>query len=303
MALDADYLVDRSRLKRRLAFWRIAAIVVAVVLVATAVGRFTGTASQDYIARLDVGRVIVNDSDRLSAIDDAVDDEQIKAVMVRINSPGGTVVGGEALHKALVRLAEKKPVVAVMGDLATSAGYMIAVPAHHIVAREGTITGSIGVLFQTAEVTDLLGKLGIAVEAVKSGPLKAEPSPFTKMTPAVRRATQKLVDDMFDMFIGMVATHRNMSTGEVRTLADGRVFTGRMAVKNGLIDAIGGEREAQRWLEENKAIEKDLPVRDLSVRRPVPDWFDHVASLTRKTVFSERLTLDGLVAVWHPQLQ
>lgn len=303
MTLDADYLVDRSRLKRRLTFWRITAIVVAVALVATVVGRFSGTASQSYIARLNVERVILDDRDRLSAIHDAIDDSQVKAVVVRINSPGGTVVGGEALHKALVKLAEKKPLVAVMGDLATSAGYMIAVPAHHILAREGTITGSIGVLFQTAEITDLLSKLGIAVDSIASGPLKAEPSPFKKLTPAVRKATQTLVDDMYDMFVGMVATHRNMSAGKVRTLADGRVFTGRMAVKNGLIDAIGGEKDAVRWLEENREIEKDLPVRDLRIRRPVPDWFDQFASLTRKTVFSERLTLDGLVSVWHPQLQ
>lgn len=303
MALDADYLIDRSRLKRRLAFWRIGAIVLVVALVATTVGRFTGAGSQSYIARLNVERVIVDDQRRLEAIEDALDDSQIKAVVVRINSPGGTVVGGEALHKALVRLAAKKPVVAVMGNLATSAGYMIAVPAHHIVAHEGTITGSIGVLFQTAEISDLLGMLGIGVEAIKSGPMKAEPSPFKKMTPAVRRATQELVDDMFDMFINMVAKHREMSVGDVRALADGRVYTGRMAVKNGLIDALGGEREATQWLEENKEIEKNLPVRDLRVRRRVPDWFEQIASLTRKTVFSERLTLDGLVSVWHPQLQ
>lgn len=303
MALDADYLIDRSRLKRRLAFWRIGAIVLVVALVATTVGRFTGTGSQSYIARLNVERVIVDDQRRLEAIEDALDDSQIKAVVVRINSPGGTVVGGEALHKALVRLAAKKPVVAVMGNLATSAGYMIAVPAHHIVAHEGTITGSIGVLFQTAEISDLLVMLGIGVEAIKSGPMKAEPSPFKKMTPAVRHATQELVDDMFDMFINMVVKHRGMSVSDVRALADGRVYTGRMAVKNGLIDALGGEREATQWLEENKEIEKDLPVRDLRVRRPVPDWFEQIASLTRKTVFSERLTLDGLVSVWHPQLQ
>jgi protease-4 len=303
MTLDADYLVDRSRLKRRLTFWRVSAIVVLVALIATAIGRFTGTASRAHIARLSIERVIVDDPDRLAAIRDAMDDTDIKAVIVRINSPGGTVVGGEALHKALVKLATKKPVVAAMGSLATSAGYMIAVPAHHIVAHEGTITGSIGVLFQTAEITDLLNKLGIAVESITSGPLKAEPSPFKKLSPAVKRATQMLVDDMFDMFVDMVAQHRKMSADRVRSLADGRVFTGRMAVQNGLIDAIGGEDAAVRWLEENKELENNLPVRDLRIRRPVPDWFDHIASLTRKTVFSERLTLDGLVAVWHPQLQ
>jgi len=284
-------------------FWRVTAIVVAVALVATAVGRFSGATSQSYIARLEIEQIIVNDPDRLEAIDAIADNSNIKALMVAINSPGGTVVGGEALYHALVRASKNIPVVAVMSDLATSAGYMIAIASDHIVAREGTITGSIGVLFQTAEITDLLAKLGVAVEAVKSGPLKAEPSPFNKLSPAVRQATQKLVDDMFEMFVGMVADQRKMTPSQVRSLADGRVFTGRMALKEGLIDAIGGEREALQWLTEKKGLAKDLPVRKLKIKRDVETWLENMSSLARKTVLSERLTLDGLVSVWHPQLQ
>ena len=303
MALDADYLVDRSRLKRRLTFWRTTAIVIAVLLAAVAVGEFTGFASRSYIARLDVDNVIVNDVERLQALEDAASDSDIKAVMVRIDSPGGTVVGGEALYRTLRKVREKKPVVAVMGDLATSAGYMTAVAAEYIVAREGTITGSIGVLFQAAEVTELLDKIGVSVAAIKSGPLKAEPSPFEKLTPEVRQATQQLVDDMFDMFVDMVASQRRMTRPQVLALADGRVFTGGMALKNGLIDAIGGEDEALRWLAEQKGLDPDLPVRKLRIRREADDLLGHVATLARKTVFSERLTLDGLVSVWHPRLQ
>ena len=301
--MDADYLIDRHRLKRRVTIWRIAAIIIAVALIATAFGRFSGKTSRSYIARLDVEKVIVNDQDRLDALEAIPDNPNVKALILAINSPGGTVVGGEALYHALVRVNEKIPVVAVMGDVATSAGYMIAVPSDHIVAREGTITGSIGVLFQTAEITELLGKLGVSVEAIKSGPLKAEPSPFKKLTPAVRRSTQILVDDMFDMFTGMVAKQRNMTRQRVQSLADGRVFTGRMALKEGLIDAIGGEREALKWLTANKGLDKNLPVRKLKIKRDVKDWFEHLSSLARKTVLSERLTLDGLVSVWHPQLQ
>ena len=300
--MDADYLIDRHRLKRRVTAWRITAIIVAVALIATAIGRFSGTTSRSYIARLDVEKVIVNDQDRLDALEVILDDPNVKALVLAINSPGGTVVGGEALYHSLVRVNEKIPVVAVMGDLATSAGYMIAVASDHIIAREGTITGSIGVLFQTAEITELLSKLGISVEAIKSGPLKAEPSPFKKLTPAVRRSTQILVDDMFDMFTGMVANQRNMTEQKVRSLADGRVFTGRMALKEGLIDAIGGEREALQWLTANKGLDKNLPVRKLKFKRNFQDWFEHLSSLARKTVLSERLTLDGLVSVWHPQL-
>jgi protease-4 len=284
-------------------FWRVTTIIIAVVLVATAIGRFSGATSRSYIARLDVEKLIVNDSDRLKALDAIIGDSNVKALLVTINSPGGTVVGGEALYHALVRAGDKFPVVAVMGDLATSAGYMIAVASDHIVAREGTITGSIGVLFQTAEITDLLGKLGISVEAIKSGPLKAEPSPFKKLTPVVRQATQTLVDDMFDMFVGMVASKRNLTPLKVRSLADGRVFTGRMALKEGLIDAIGGEREALQWLTEKKGLDENLPIRKLKIKRDVEDWFEHLSSLARKTVLSERLTLDGLVSVWHPQLR
>jgi len=283
--------------------WRIAAIIIAVALIATALGRFSGKPSRPYIARLDVEKVIVNDQDRLDALEAILDDPNVKALVLAVNSPGGTVVGGEALYHSLVRVNKKIPVVAVMGDLATSAGYMIAVASDHIVAREGTITGSIGVLFQTAEITELLGKLGVSVETIKSGPLKAEPSPFKKLTPAVRRSTQILVDDMFDMFTGMVAKQRNMTRQRVQSLADGRVFTGRMALKEGLIDAIGGEREALQWLTENKGLDENLPVRKLKIKRDVKDWFEHLSSLARKTVLSERLTLDGLVSVWHPQLQ
>lgn len=301
--MDADYLIDRHRLKRHVTFWRIATIIVAVALVATAIGRFSSTSSKSYIARLDVERVIVNDPDRLKALDAIISDSNVKALLVAINSPGGTVVGGETLHHALVRAADKMPVVAVMGDLATSAGYMIAAASDHILAREGTITGSIGVLFQTAEITDLLSNLGISVESIKSGPLKAEPTPFKKMTPEVRQATQSLVDDMFKMFVDMVANRRNMTQEKVQSLADGRVFTGRMALKEGLIDAIGGEREALQWLAEKKGLAKDLPVRKLKIKRDVQDWFKHLSSLAGKTVLSERLTLDGLVSVWHPQLR
>jgi protease-4 len=302
MAIDADYLVDRHRLKKRLAFWRIAAIVTAVALVAVAVGRLTGTVDSDYVARLSVTCGIYDGSDPIEAIGHARDDENVKAVIVRINSPGGTVVGGEALHGALQSVADRKPVVVVMEDLATSAGYMIAVPAHRIFAREGTITGSIGVLFQTAEFTELMTKLGISVTAIKSSPLKAEPSPFSKLTPAVREATQALVRDMHDMFISMVAEAFNNNEGQARELADGRVYTGRMAVKAGLIDGIGGEDQARQWLKSAKKISLSLPVRDIGIRTRIESWLDYVSKLAGKTTIAERLTLDGLIAVWHPQL-
>ena len=306
MALEADYLVDRRRLKRRLAFWRVLAVVTAVGLVAVAIGRVDGVhglSRGDYISRMDVEGIILDDPRRRAALRRIAEDDDAKALILRIDSPGGTVVGGEALYRTLMDVAAKKPVVAVMGQLGTSAGYMVALPATRIFAREGTITGSIGVLFQTTDATGLMDKIGVNIGAIRSGPLKARPNPFEKMTPEAREATQTLVDDMYGMFLAMVTARRGMAEDKVRRLADGRVYTGRMALANGLVDAIGGEDEARRWLEAEKKIAADLPVRDIRIKREVEDWLEYAGSLAGKTVLSERLTLDGLVSVWHPEIQ
>ncbi len=303
MALDADYLVDRRRLKRRLFLWRSLAIVALVVGVAAGIGRFAGFPHSDYIARLNVAGVIVDDAKLRRALGVIARDGNARAMIVHINSPGGTVVGGEALYHEIRKVAERKPVIAVMGELATSAGYMVALAGNRIIARNGTITGSIGVIMQTTEVSGLLNKLGINTEAVKSGPLKAAPSPFEPMTPAVRRVAQSLVDDMFEMFVDLVAKRRNMSPGDALALADGRVYTGRLAVEKKLIDGIGGEGEAVDWLEKQSNLPPGLPLRDVHIDRNVTEWIDYFGSMGRKAVFSERLTLDGLISVWHPDLR
>ncbi len=306
MAIDADILIDRRRLKRRLLLWRTLAIIAVMALAAAAFGRFAGIGGfggTDYIARLSVTGVIVDDERRHRLLARIADDRNAKALIVRIDSPGGTVVGGEALHASIRAVAEKKPVVALMGQVATSAGYMVAIAADRIFAYKGTITGSIGVILQTTELTGLLDKLGIATEAIKSGPLKAAPSPFEPMTPEVRRVTQALVTDIHRIFVSLVAERRALGLEDLRPLVDGRVFTGAAAVRNRLIDAIGGEAEAKAWLNQERDIDLGLRVRDVKPARKIDRWFDFFDALDRKTMFSERLTLDGLVSVWHPALR
>ena len=149
-----------------------------------------------------------------------------------------------------------------MGGVAASAGYMIAVAGDRIFAREATLTGSIGVLLETGEVSGLLGKLGISAEAIVSGPLKDQPSFTRPLSPEGRQVLQGLVMDMYDQFVGMVATGRHMDAARVRTLADGRAYTGRQALNLGLVDAIGGEHDARDWLAKNKGVSADLPVED-----------------------------------------
>ena len=190
-------------------------------------------------------------------------DRSVPAVIVAIDSPGGTVAGGESLRAALLRVAAAKPVVAVMGGTAASAGYMIAMPAERIFAREGTLTGSIGVILQTGEVSGLLGKLGVTPEAITSGPLKDQPSFTRPLTPPGRAYLQALVADMYDQFVAMVALGRKMDPARVRELADGRAYTGRQALALGLVDQIGGEIEARAWLAETHKIAEGLPVQDV----------------------------------------
>jgi protease-4 len=300
---DADALVDRRKLKRRLMVWRGLAILALVAVVAVAVGRFGPTLDSSHIARIEIAGPIVSDQRRLDAIQSVAENPNAKALVVFIDSPGGTVVGGEELYKALRDVSEEKPVVAVMGQLATSAGYMVALGADRIFARDGTITGSIGVILQSVEITGLLDKIGVEPQTIKSSPLKAVPSPLEPLTDEARRVTQALVNDVYEMFVELVVQRRDLSPATARVLSDGRVYTGRMAVGNKLIDALGGQDEAVAWLEEARDIAPNLPVRNVRPARGVEDLFDQIDGIARKTVLSERLTLDGLVSVWHPDLR
>ncbi len=293
MSLDADRVIDRRRLKRRLTFWRIATVVSLIVAVVVALERAGKLRQGFHIARLSVEGIILDDPWRDRALEQVSGNDNAKALIVRIDSPGGTVVGGEALFHGLRAVAAKKPVVAVMSGTATSAGYMTALGAEYIVAREGTITGSIGVIMQTADMTKLLEKLGIKPESVKSRELKAQPSPLEPFTPAAREAAKVVVMDLFEMFVGMVEKRRKMPREQVLKLADGRVFTGRQAEKNGLVDAIGGELKAREWLLDTFKISTKLPVKDVEIQREDEPWREILTSMAGKALFSERLRLDG----------
>jgi len=277
--------------------------VVAVVaaVVATA-GRFDLRRQQDHVAKIVIGGLILDDPARDEALKEVADDDNAKALLVKIDSPGGTYVGGEALYESLRQVGEKKPVVAIMGTTATSAGYMTALGSDHIVARSSTLTGSIGVILQTADLTGLLDKIGIKPVVVKSGSLKAQPNPLEKFSPAARKATEAIIADYFDMFVTLVAERRSLSKEQVLKLADGRVFSGRQAKKAGLIDALGAEPEARKWLSETHKIADSLPVKKVKIKHEDQPWRDFFDSMIGKVMFSERLSLDGVIALWHPDL-
>ena len=302
MSLDADYVVERRRLKRRLTFWRVLGVVALVAAVVAAAGRFDLRRQQDHVAQIAIDGLILDDPARDEALKEVADDDKVKALLVKIDTPGGTYVGGEALYESLRQVGEKKPVVAIMGTTATSAGYMSALGSDHIVARSSTLTGSIGVILQTADVTGLLDKIGIKSVVVKSGPLKAQPNPLEKFLPAARKATEAIIADYFDMFVTLVAERRSLSREQVLKLADGRIFSGRQAKKAGLVDALGAEPEARKWLSETHKIADSLPVKEVKVKHEDELWRDLFDSMIGKVMFSERLSLDGVIALWHPDL-
>lgn len=298
--MEPDAILDRRRLKRRLTFWRVVAAIAVVAVIAVGLARFVPR-DEPYVARLAVDGFIGEDWERETAIRDVAEDENARALIVRINSPGGTTTGSEELFYAVRHVAAEKPVVAIIGTIGASGGYIAAIAADHIIARETSLTGSIGVIFQTAEFSGLLEKLGIDAEELRSAPLKGEPSPLSPMSDEVRVAMQTLLNDGFAWFRDLVRDRRQLNDDDLRTVTDGRVFTGRQALDNKLVDQLGGEDAARDWLESEHGVDRDLEVQDITWGEDEEFLPGLVEGVAGKLFTNKRLTLDGLLSVWQPQ--
>ena len=324
MSLDADTIVDRRRMRRKLTFWRVFAVLIAIcaVVAAGAALRVPGTGvltgqPGSAIARVTLTGLIRVDQQRVEALE-RLAKSSAQAVIVHINSPGGTTSGSEQLYDSLMRLKEKKPMVVVVDGLAASGGYIAAIGADHIIAQETSLVGSIGVLFQYPNVTELMKTLGVKIEEIKSSPLKAAPNGFEPTSPEARAAIESIVSDSYAWFRGLVKARRQLDEAGLDRVADGRVFTGRQAVALKLIDQLGDERTALAWLANEKKIDPDTPVRDYRLRDRLSDLpFLHTTAIAVLEVAGlgswarhieewgavqavERLSLDGLLALWHP---
>ncbi|MBT4888234.1 MAG: signal peptide peptidase SppA [Rhodospirillales bacterium] len=302
MTSHTDRIIDRRRLKRSLTIWRVIGVVALIGVVAAVTARYVVLPEKPYVALLDVNGLILEDLERDEALEHLLEDDKAQALIVRIDSPGGTFVGGEALYLAIRAVAEEKPVIAVIGNLGTSAAYMAAIASQRILVRTGTITASIGVIMQTANVTQLMEKIGVQPVVIKSDPLKAQPNPMESLTSDGEAMIQSVISDLHNIFVGMVAERRNMPLEGARSLADGRIMTGNQAIDAGLVDAIGGKQEALNWLADNAEISIELPLINITPVHEVERWSDALTKIMGKTLFSERLSLDGALSLWHPQL-
>lgn len=324
MPSDADLIVDRRRMRRKLSFWRVSAAflaiaaIVAVGFIASPAGR-RSFAGESAIARVKIEGLIRSDNDRVAALE-RLGDSRAAGVIVHINSPGGTTAGSEQLHDALVRLKAKKPVVVVIDGMCASGGYITAIASDHIIAQQTSLVGSIGVLVQFPNFGELMKTVGVKVEEVKSSPLKAAPNGFEPTSPEARAALDSLIMDSYAWFRDLVKERRKMDDTTLNTVADGRVFTGRQALGLKLVDQLGDEKTAIAWLESEKKVKADTPVRDYQMKPRFGDMsfirlaaavtFDAVGltGVARQIEASgavqaaEQFGLEGVLALWRPSL-
>lgn len=316
MASEAELIIDRRRLRRRLTFWRVVSVLLLIcglLALASAFGGLDLEKQADHIARVRITGLITGDQKTLDLLDDIAKADHVKGLILRIDSPGGTTAGSEAIYEAVRKIAKDKPVAAVMDTIAASGGYITAIAADHIVARGNTITGSIGVIFQWAEVSKLLETIGVSMQEIKSGDLKAEPSPFKPLSEKAREVSNQMVQDSFAWFTGLVAERRKLPLDKVKILSDGRVYTGRQAVAEKLIDELGGEEKAVDWIKKEKKLSDDITVKDwkaageddglLGLGFKVTSGALTALGLPDLAEQAKLQKLDGLLSVWHPSLQ
>ncbi len=322
MSLDADHIVDRRRMRRKLTFWRVFAVILAIVAIGAATAalgpRGFATPGSARIARVTISGLIRGNRDRVEALARLAKASYVRAVIVHVDSPGGTTAGSEQLHDALRLVAAKKPTVVVVDGMAASGGYIAAMAADHIIAQDTSLVGSVGVLFQYPNVGDLLKNIGVTVETIRSTPLKAAPNGFEPTSPEAKAAIESIVMDSYAWFRGMVQDRRKLTGDALAKVVDGRVFTGRQAIDLRLIDQIGDEQTAIDWLAKEEGIDPKLPVRDWSVATRFSDLsFLHLGAVALLDAVGltslahrleeagsvqalDRLNLDGLLALWHP---
>ena len=266
--MKVDYLVDRAKLKKSLGRWKIASLSLFFALLLLTFGNGIKFIKKDYIARIPIEGVIYEDLHSVDVLKDVAKDKHIKAVILYINSPGGTTTGGESMYRAIKKISAVKPVVTVMGGSATSGAYMASLGGQYIIAHHTTITGSIGVLLQSFEITEIAEKLGIKFKNYKSSLLKASPLPTEKASKQSEIMLSSLIKNQHKFFTSLVAENRKISGAKLRIVTNGAVYTGKQALDSGLIDALGDEDTALQWLQKEKGLPNNLEIVELEIKRP-----------------------------------
>ncbi len=283
----SDNLSALIYLKSKLHKWKNIAIFLLVIclmlLVRVLFGDlFIAVAEGDYIANIKIDGEIFADDYRSEILAKVAIDNKVKAVIFNINSPGGSIVASEILYSEIRATAQMKPTIILVGSAAASGAYMAAIGADHIIAHNSSIVGSIGVLLQSFEVTELARKVGVKLQTYKSSPLKAMPSPFEKSDQSSDQATQNSINDSYQFFKDLVYARRQnkLDKNNLKIITDGRIFSGRQALKLGLIDEIGSKSNALLYLKNFYKIAIDkIPVKEVAIKRAENKFFNKFFSL------------------------
>lgn len=279
--LSPDILLERLKLKRAASLWRaLFFVVLALYIISLGLNSNVTAKKSEYIARVTIDGNISQHSYDIKRLQFLESSKKIKAIILNINSPGGTAFAGEDLYYHVKQIAKNKPVVAVIKTIAASAAYMIVLPSNHIVARNNSLTGSIGAIVFAPNASELLNKIGIKVNTIRKGDLKALPLPFEQPSDHTKRMLSSIIDDNYNTFLGAVQNHRKIPPNMLKTVSDSRILTGRQAKAAGLVDAIGGEDEALDWLKTKHKI--NVPIHNFQLKSP-----DHpLKEILDKQVFS-----------------
>lgn len=262
-----NLLVKIDRQRRRWRFIVFAMVVILGVVLIRAYGQAGLGLPSEYVAKVTISGMILDNPEMEETLTALAEDSRAKAIVAYVDSPGGTMVGGLNLFHALRKVAQTKPVVAVMGTTAASAGYLVSLAGDHIIANEATLTGSVGVFMPLVDATSLAQKIGIKADDISSGSMKVATSPLHQREGETKAHLQKLVNSLEDIFLSYVRQRRPVDPNTIEKISDGRVLIGRMALDMNLVDALGGMTEARIWLEKERKIPQNTPIIPVDLNR------------------------------------
>ena len=289
----SDLLLDREILLNQIKKWKWLFFLSCFALIISFTN-FKKSGNKDIIAQVDIVGIIDHRPELIEELKNLETSKQVKALVLYIDSPGGTTYASEEIYTSLKNISKKKPVVAVLGTVAASGGYMVAMAADHILARNMTITGSIGVLAENFEITELAQKLGIKLENYKSSPLKASPNPFEKTNEEVKNAEMQVIKDSYDIFVNMLMDSRKLKKDQALKLADGKIYIGKTAKELKLIDNIGNIDDALLWLEKEKKIDGKTPLVNIEWNKPKSFIEDFLQKLNQSKILNSGFNVKAI---------
>jgi protease IV len=294
---------------KKIRFWRFFAFfALLIAILGVSISKFIPLKA-DYIAEIKIDGMIIDANKQAENILKLYDDKDAKAVIVAINSPGGTTYDSEILYDALLRVSKKKPVVAYMKNMAASGGYIVALSAEKIFAAKNTITGSIGVLLQVPNAKKLMDKIGVSVLEIKSSPIKGEPDYFSETPEAAINNLKSMVDDTNLWFANLVKERRpKIKPESFDALTNGSVYTGNQAVQNRLVDGIGGQLESKNYLISKYKLDKNIEITHKPLEENIEKGLvQHLlgrfsgdfVQIIKNILPIDIKPVDGLLSLWH----